>query len=274
MLTIGTLVYDDFDGIYFSLQSIRMHHKNILDKLEFVVIDNNPQSDSGKTTKQYVETIPNCRYFSFSDYTSTHLRNLIFEKSNTPYTMCIDPHVLIDLNAIFRLYQYFEEQDDGDLLHGPLLHDDTINVSTHFDKEWRNQMWGTWQTDPRGKETNAKPFEINAQGCGLFACQTDKWLGFNKNFRGFGGEENYIHEKYRQANKKVMCLPFLRWCHRFYRPNGVKYKLQIEDRVRNYFIGHKELGLDTIEMRKHFGNYITTEQLDQLEKEAVAELID
>jgi hypothetical protein len=39
------------------------------------------------------------------------------------------------------------------------------------------------------------------------------------------------------------CLPFLRWVHRFARPNGVPYQLQLWDKVRNYVIGHQELGL-------------------------------
>ena len=37
-------------------------------------------------------------------------------------------------------------------------------------------------------------------------------------FREFGGEEWYIHEKYRQAGAKCLCLPFLRWQHRFADP--------------------------------------------------------
>ncbi len=43
-LTIGLCVYDDFDGVYFTLQSLRLHHSEVLDRLEFVIINNKPTS--------------------------------------------------------------------------------------------------------------------------------------------------------------------------------------------------------------------------------------
>ena len=69
----------------------------------------------------------------------------------------------------------------------------------------------------------------------------------------FGGEEGYIHEKFRQAGHRTLCLPFLRWLHRFPRPHGAPYRLSWEDRIRNYVIGFAELGLPLAEMEKHFG---------------------
>ena len=53
-----------------------------------------------------------------------------------------------------------------------------------------------------------KPFEIFAQGLGLFFTKKTAWLKFNEHARGFGGEECYVHEKYRQAGRKTICLPF------------------------------------------------------------------
>ena len=41
-LTIGMATYDDFDGVFFSVQAIRMYHKEILDDIEIVIVDNNP----------------------------------------------------------------------------------------------------------------------------------------------------------------------------------------------------------------------------------------
>ena len=100
-----------------------------------------------------------------------------------------------------------------------------------------------------------EPFEIPAQGMGLFSCRKDAWLGFNPDFRGFGGEEFYIHTKFRQAGRKNVCLPFLRWLHRFARPGGVRYPLRVEDKVRNYVLGHQELGLDLTPVYEHFVKY-------------------
>lgn len=107
-----------------------------------------------------------------------------------------------------------------------------------------------------GKGEDTEPFEIPGQGLGLFSSLRDEWLGFNPDFRSFGGEECYIHEKYRQAGRKTMCLPFLKWNHRFGRPGGPKYPITVEGKMRNYILGFKELGLDLEEVRHHFVNEV------------------
>jgi hypothetical protein len=95
-------------------------------------------------------------------------------------------------------------------------------------------------------------FEIPAQGLGLFAAAKEHWLGFNPYHRHFGGEECYIHEKYRQAGRKTYCLPWLSWNHRFGRPGGPKYPITREGKMRNYVLEFQELGLDIEPIRKHF----------------------
>ena len=69
----------------------------------------------------------------------------------------------------------------------------------------------------------------------------------------------YIHEKIRQRGGRTLCLPFLRWLHRFGRPLGLRYPNRWEDRVRNYMIGFTELGLDTAEMKAHFDEFLGAE---------------
>ena len=95
-------------------------------------------------------------------------------------------------------------------------------------------------------------FEIPAQGLGLFSARKETWLGFNKHFRGFGGEECYIHEKYRQARRKTICLSGLKWWHRFGRIGGPPYTPLLTDKVRNYVLGHQELGKPFDDIREHF----------------------
>lgn len=46
--------------------------------------------------------------------------------------------------------------------------------------------------------------------------------------------------------------PFLRWTHRFARPNGTPFRLSFADRLRNYLIGCDELGLATAPVLDHF----------------------
>ena len=58
----------------------------------------------------------------------------------------------------------------------------------------------------------------------------------------FWGRGRLHPEKFRQAGRKVQCLPFLRWLHRFGRPAGVAYPLTREDKLRNYLLGRLDLG--------------------------------
>jgi len=269
-LTIGMATYDDYDGVYFTIQSIRMFHKEVLDDIEFVIVDNNPSGAHSKALRELIDWVKEpIQYLPFTNYKSTTVKNKVFELADTPYVMCIDCHILLEPGSIKKLIDFYDTgKDKGNLLQGPLVYDDLNNISTHFDlKTWSSHMWGVWATDERGKDLNAKPFEIPAQGMGLFSCRKDSWLGFNKEFRGFGGEEGYIHEKYRKNNKKILCLPFLRWLHRFNRPAGVPYVNDYKDRFRNYMIGFTELGLDTTELRDHFKDVIPAAYVAEIEAE-------
>lgn len=273
-LTIGMATHDDYDGVYFSIQSLRMFHSEIMDDVEFVIVDNNPDSNHGKALQGFMGWIQEPKQLiPFKDYKSCMLKGMVIENAKTPYVLVMDCHVMIVPGAIKKLIDFFDSgKDEGNLLQGPLLYDDMRSISTHFDLNWRGQMWGTWGTDERGKNPEAEPFEIPAQGMGCFACRKDSWLGFNPRFRGFGGEEGYIHAKYRKAGKKTLCLPFLRWVHRFGRPNGVTYPLWMKEKVKNYFIGFDELGLDTEQIYEHFmtEGKQTRETLEQWHKETKA----
>lgn len=106
-----------------------------------------------------------------------------------------------------------------------------------------------------GVMSNDPPFEIFAQGTGLFLTKRESWLGFNKYAVGFGGEECYIHTKYRQSGRKNVCLPFLKWLHRFDRPDGLKYNITVDSRIRNYILEFMELGLVIDPILEHFNDY-------------------
>lgn len=268
-LTIGMATYDDYDGLYFTIQSIRMFHKEVLNDIEFVIIDNNPNDNHGKSIRNFTKWISEpLQYLPFVKWQATTVKNKVFELADTPYVLCVDSHVLIEQGAIQKLIKYYDEgKDKGNLLQGPLIYDDFKHISTHFDLSvWSDCMWGRWQTDERGNDPDNEPFEIPAQGMGLFSSRKDSWLGFNKEFRGFGGEEGYIHEKYRKNGKKCMCLPFLRWIHRFERPNPISYPNVIEQRFLNYYIGFKELDMDTKDLENHFSEKLSKKAIANLKK--------
>lgn len=241
-LTIGMSTYDDYDGVFFTIQSLRMHQiADISDDVEIIVIDNNPTSAHGIAIKNFVTGWVGGRYIPFESKKGTSVRNEIFKHATGKYTVCIDSHVLIENGGISNLLEYYNSNPDTkNLIQGPLLYDGLNKVSTHFSPEWRDTMYGVWATDQLSYD-QGKPFEIPMMGLGLFSCKTSEWQWFNEKFRGFGGEEGYIHEKFRRAGGKCICLPTLKWNHRFVRVNGVPYQNILEDRIWNYFIGWLEI---------------------------------
>lgn len=58
--------YDDCDGVYFSLQSLRLHHPDIADEVDFVVVVDNPDVTCAAPLKDLENSIPNYRYVPFA----------------------------------------------------------------------------------------------------------------------------------------------------------------------------------------------------------------
>lgn len=259
-LTIGMATYDDYDGVYFTIQSLRTNQPELAGDLEFVVIDNHPDGPCSQALSDLGKSVGCYRYVPRGEWTGTAMRNAVFEEASSSFVLCLDSHVLIAPGALTKLVAFFEANPDSrDLLQGPLVYDDLTNIATHMDPQWRAGMFGTWASDPRGCDPSAAPFEISMHGLGLFAMRRSAWPGFNPMFRGFGAEEGYIHEKVRQRGGRILCLPFLRWLHRFNRPFRLPYVNRWEDRMRNYFIGFTELGLDTAYMEAHFADLLGEE---------------
>ena len=198
-LTIGMATYKDFEGVYFTLQALRLYHD--LEDTELLVVDNFGCDD----TQRFVEGWAQGRYIRATEAVGTAApRDLVFREAHGEAVLCCDSHVLFVPGAIARLKAYYREHPDcPDLIQGPLLYDDLHTLSTHLDPVWREHFWGTWATDPRGEDPEGEPFEIPMQGLGMFSCRKAAWPGFNPHFRGFGGEEGYIHEKFRQAGGAV-----------------------------------------------------------------------
>jgi hypothetical protein len=260
-LTIGMATYDDYDGVYFTVQALRMYHPAVLKDTEFLVIDNHPEGIAAAALKDLDTHIANYRYLPLPGRNGTsHSRDMIFREAEGRYVLVLDCHVLLQPGAIDRLLAYFDAHPEtNDLIQGPLVYDELNHWSPQWDPVWRAGMFGTWANDPRADVLDGEPFDIPLQGLGLFACRREAWLGFNPRFRGFGGEEGYIHEKFRQNGRRALCLPGLRWVHRFGRPAGPPYVNRWEDRMFNYYLGLRELGLPTADMEAHFGEVLGAE---------------
>ena len=256
-LTIGMPTYNDYDGVYFTLQTLRLYQD--LSQTELLVIDNY----GCPRTQRLVERVFRARYIKSTEVVGTAPpRDVLFREARGEAVLCCDCHVLFVPGVIARLKAFYRAHPDCfNLLQGPMLCDDGKRVATHMKPEWRQQRWGRWDTDPRGQDQDGEPFEILMQGLGVFSCRKQAWLGFHPQFRGYGGEEGYIHEKFRQAGRRCLCLPWLRWMHRFNRPEPVISLDSIEERLRNYVLGHDDLGLDLAPVLEHFVQYLPQERV-------------
>ena len=273
LMTIGMATYDDYDGVYFTVQSIRMYHPEITDKTEILVIDNQPDGPAAQELKNLDKIVANYRYFPFGSHNSTAVRDLVFRQANADFVLCLDSHVMLMPGTLKRLIDYFEANPDcNDLLQGPMFAENLQSLHTHFEPVWTKGMYGFWGRDERAEPADGPPFEIPMQGLGLFACRKEAWVGFNPRFRGFGGEEGYLHEKFRQRGGRALCLPFLRWLHRFARPGGVPYPINWHDRIFNYMVGIDELGLDPSPMQDHFKEHLGEESGTEILKRVDQEI--
>ena len=143
MLSIGMATYEDFDGVYFTTQALRMYHD--LTDCEIIVVDNKPDGNAAKYLG-YLKTLPNVRYIPMSSPVGTaQPRNRVFEEAQGDYVLCIDGHILMLPGAIARLKQYYQEHPETkDLVSGPILWDGLDSGATHFDDFWRAEMLGIW----------------------------------------------------------------------------------------------------------------------------------
>jgi len=319
--TIGMAHFDDYHGAYFTIQDIRKEllfhgYGNMLELIEFVVVDNNHESAHGKQLEKFLQkqvtATNNVRMIKMTNTIGTSAtRNAIIEKADTEFVLVMDCHVMLCpvTKVIPMLIDFMlNNPDTDDLYTGPLVADTMQGLSTHFNDVWAGGMWGQWgstfechcgwkftgvpkdgmiefrkivEQEPItachfcGKELpvlkhygwkremaeleyrqpawdDDLKFEIPSQGLGMFLTRKDSWLGFNPYSIAFGGEEGYIHEKYRRAGRKCWNLSFLKWMHRFNRPDGIKYPISVDGKCRNYIYEFIELGMNIDPVVDHF----------------------
>ncbi|MFQ5735110.1 MAG: glycosyltransferase family 2 protein [Planctomycetaceae bacterium] len=97
-LTIGMACYDDFDGVYYTVQALRFYHTDVMERCEIVVVDNNPDSPQGKATRDFVQGAARsvARYVPFTERKgSCPPRGHLFEAANGDFVACIDCHVFL-----------------------------------------------------------------------------------------------------------------------------------------------------------------------------------
>ncbi|GAA1934464.1 glycosyltransferase [Kitasatospora viridis] len=256
-LTVGMATYDDYDGVYFTVMSLLLYHAEVIDRINILVVDNHPTGPRSWALKQLEQQVPQLRYVPYDRRVGTAARDRIFREAASDWVLCVDSHVQLPPGALAALLDHIDAHPDSDdLLQGPLVSPDGRKVSTHWEPRWRQCMYGVWGTDPRGTDPAAPPFEIGMQGLGVFACRTAAWPGLNPAFAGHGGEEGHLQEKFRRAGGRTLCLPALRWTHRFDVPGATTRTQDWYQRLRNYLIGFDELDQSADEALEHFASLV------------------
>lgn len=258
MLTVGMLTYDDYDGVFFTLNAIRMYHREISDKIHFCVVDNNPESKHGEEVRRLCKLLGRCNYNTISGASASTFKNMVFEVAPTDQVLCMDCHVLLWPKSLNRLVKFYEQNPwaKHDLIQGPLINENHDVIATHMLPSFRGWNFGIWHNDGRANDETAAPFEIPLQGMGLFACSRQGWLRYSPGMRYFGAEEGTIHEKFRRSGRKTWCLPFLRWLHRFGRPGGAPYHNTAESKIRNYLMSFRDADLPLEHIAKYFTRHL------------------
>ncbi len=208
-LTIGMATYNDYSGVYFTVQAIRLYHPEVTRDTEILVIDNHPHGPASPLLQNLAYQVEAYRYVPNQTITGTAARDLVFREAATPCVLVTDCHVLFPPGVLRRLLDYFHSHPARrDLLQGPLLNDGLTRVSTHFTPTWNEGIYGQWATDERGVDPDGVPFEVPMQGLGVFACRREAWPGFNPRFRGFGGARR-LHPRKVPPGRRTDAVPAL-----------------------------------------------------------------
>ena len=258
LLTIGMPTCFDYSGAMFTIRSIVQYQTFDEDDIEIIVVDNTPDKVYRRSLKRQIHLMDSERIHYIehvNDHGPASAKNKVFEAATGEFVICMDSHVLLAENAIRKLKVWLEypEHEEGmldNLFSGPMLMTNGKH-STNMIQKWRGHAWGIWQTDNQILES-VDPVEAWGQGCGLLLARKDSWLKFNEHFKGLGGEEGYIHTKYRHNGRKFYILPWLGWWHRFDSPDTKHYDISLFSKVRNHYIAFQELGLPTQEVYDHF----------------------
>lgn len=262
-LTISMATYDDYDGVFFTIQSLRIH-QNLPVETEFLVLDNNPDSAHGQQTKRFVESQVKGRYVPVTDRRSSFVKYDAFKHATGDVVLGLDCHVLLKPGFIDALMGWWRDNPESpNNLTGPLIYDCLSAVSTHMEPTWRGSDYGTWGTNNAAMATGL-PFEVPMQGMGCFSFWRDKFKLLTVPFQHFGAEEWYIAERTRRNGGKTLCHPAMGWNHRFDWPPRT-FPMAMKDKVANYYRGWLDLYGDMehpmmVEMSSHWDKEIQEQE--------------
>jgi glycosyltransferase involved in cell wall biosynthesis len=264
-LTIGMANWSDLQGAWWTLTAIRQYHvKRERSDVELLVVDDMP------TKQEALEHICNnagARYVHHSKNKGpAHAKDSVWEHARGSHVLLLDSHVLLAECSVDYIIDAIDSDLIGkDLWTGPLLSESGHCIATEMLPEWRGTMFGVWHIDHKLKEEKIK--EIHGHGSAYTLMKKQHYPGFNKNFRGFGGEELSLHATVNRRGGKCYSHQALGWVHRFFRSEPVTYRLTLNDKYWNFLVGFYDLGWSTLQVREYFRRHLHVDQCEVIEKE-------
>lgn len=247
-LSVCIPTFRDYDGLWSTVRHLHAQRLQLgmVADVEIVVSDTDPDGPHAAANAGFVQGFPNAVYVPLRIPQGTALaKEHAIQAGSGQYRLCLDSHVDLRDGVLAKILEFWQQNPDcRDLLQGPNLHgreewDDGTPafVGTHMEPRWGTDgNFGTWAVNLAAAAPEAEPFEIPLSGTGLFMFKADAWLGFDSEMRGFGAEEGAIHQAYRDAGRRCLCLPWLQWIHRYGHINGSGYAINDPDRCRNYLV--------------------------------------
>ena len=108
-LTIGMPTYNDFDGVFFTVQALRLYQDMVA--TEILVIDNYGCDH----TRPFIENCadPAIRYLLRAEITGTApAKDRVFREAQGDAVLCCDSHILFAPDAIARLKAWWRRIPD------------------------------------------------------------------------------------------------------------------------------------------------------------------
>lgn len=148
-LTVGMAHYEDYHGVYFTVQALKLYH-DVRD-VQLVVIDNSPTTRHGEHVRTLIkgwsQPFHSFKYIPFDgpNNGTTQTRQRIFDEADGKAVVCMDCHVMFEANGLKNIKDYWNTNPNSrNIISGPILLDDTVRISTHFHPRWRGEMFGIW----------------------------------------------------------------------------------------------------------------------------------
>lgn len=261
-LTIGLPHCCDYERAWHTLAAI---HKTrlalkVVDRVQLLVGDNSktiPNAELGakhatELQKRMAE-LPNAKYVEFSTVAGTApTKNEVIRQADGDFVLVLDAHCELANEVLARILAWIDANPlDDDIHHAMELHLRMVNddgtpavVCSHrLERFGADGNFGICAVNELALLPNAQPFKVATAGCGFFLIRKASWLGFHPEARGWGGEEHFIQERYRQAGRHAWVHPEFQYVHQYGHIEPPEYVgRDWVTKCRNVLLGYRALG--------------------------------